>query len=191
VRRDRERTYGYFQSKFRIEVDPSLMARHPKVLDLVPSPDGKEVKILFSNSTRKEVFEFLISKKILQLDLREEEEWILLILSSNSEIFFSTLKELKRINFESWKKHWTFPLIQKESWRRLRGSKISFYAHCEERRNKVKQPNRIGVGYKDKGTLGTGLSWRDQILVLEEELGNPVSFSSLVLSSLGMISNWK
>jgi len=47
---------------------------------------------------------------------------------------------------------------------------------------------RIGVGYKDKGHLGTGLSWKDQILPVEDLDPEPESFAYLLLLTLGKLS---
>lgn len=157
------------------EVDPSWRARHPKILASYRFTEPAEGRaLLLSNHPRRVVFEWLVSK-ILSGDLISDiERKLILFLSAEKELWFKVLifliEETDQKLFlpaETLRKM-TPQSVLEEAYRRYRGTKISVTAVGEWSKQYVSTPNRIGVGYKDKGSLGSGLSWKDQILTEED-----------------------
>jgi len=67
----------------------------------------------------------------------------------------------------------------------LHGTSVSVYGSKEWKPQVIPLLRRIGVGYKDKGTLGTGLSWKEQYVSEEDPEPQIEWFQSLVYSLTG------
>lgn len=155
--------------------DLSLRARHPKVLSKYRNTSFPqwEVYLRGSHSARK-IFHWLTSKRILGLSLSRSEELIYYVaIGSNQEAdFYLLLKELEK---RSYPGRPILPQIDKnlplliETSRILHGYQPSVIYLKEWNPVRITPLRRIGVGYKDKGHLGTEPSWKDQIVDEEEE----------------------
>jgi hypothetical protein len=126
-----------------------------------------------STHTKTQVFLWLLAKRTLSRISREEFLLLTILtadrddlqkLSNDLSIVQQKMQVLSRTRsrrFSSWKA--TRDLLK----RILFGfePKVS----CEKwwDGSRPKQANRIGVGYKDKGTLSTAPSWKDQMILTE------------------------
>lgn len=174
------------------KVEPSLRARHPEILSKYSPLQFRDWQVSLRSSHKPDaLFRWLVSKKalglslnwgekillfhvglhdsrivLLQTLLREKDEDLVLRLATQRFGGNSTLVELNRI---------------------LRGYEPSVLYDKEWRPQRLPPVRRIGVGYKDKGTLGSGLSWKDQILPEEGPQSSMQNeFNLKVLTLLGM-----
>ena len=154
--------------------DLSLRARHPRVLSKYRHKEIPqwEVYLRGSHSARK-IFHWLTSKRLLGLSLSKGEELIFYVVigSDPQAEFYLLLKERER------KMPTGQPLLPQnekslpvliEMSRMLRGYQPSVINLKEWNPVKITPLRRIGVGYKDKGHLGTEPSWKDQMIDEEE-----------------------
>jgi len=120
------------------------------------------------------------------------ENLVLFSLVSDSETRFDTYLEIVR-----FLKSESSLLFQRRSRvaeqmdllhsldRMLHGTSVSVYGSKEWKPQVIPLLRRIGVGYKDKGTLGTGLSWKEQYVSEEDPEPQIEWFQSLVYSLTG------
>lgn len=164
------------QTLLPASTDLSLRARHPKILSMYRHGEIPQWKVYLraSHSSRK-IFHWLTSKRMLGFSLSRGEELIFYAaLSSDQEAdFFLSLKELERkISHPGLallpQREDSIPLLI-EMTRILNGYQPSVVYLKNWSPNILPELRRIGVGYKDKGSLGSGPSWKDQILTEEEE----------------------
>lgn len=149
---------------------------------------------LHSTLSRKLTRRFLISKYLLGR-LTPSEELVIISLSSD-DIYLSNLLLWRRKN-GTLNERTSKNQFLKQAWELAK--RIRNGTNCILSAGKIWSPNqvlelrRIGVGYKDKGSLSSTLSWKDQIVSTEDvtalqdnvifELGVFLSFSEY--STLG------
>lgn len=155
--------------------DLSLRARHPKVLSKYRNNAFPQWEVsLRSSHSRKVVFHWLLSKRMLGFSLSKGEDLIFYsILSSDQEAEIFLLSKEKERNSQNGR----IQIEQKEEnlqiliemTRILHGFQPSVIYSQIWNPVRITPLRRIGVGYKDKGHLGSEPSWKDQILTEEED----------------------
>lgn len=174
------------------EVEPSLRARHPKVLSkyrhwIFPQ---WEVYLLGSHTRRNNIF-WLLSKLSLGMQLNEAERLVgfsLLATDLEGTLFLDLLERRRNSEVPGSvlfvQNHLTIPFLVQCS-RRIGGYRPSVI--YSKRWNPVRLPPKkvIGLGYNDHGTLGSGPSWKDQILTDEEE--TPLAEDNFLLELKSLI----
>lgn len=172
------------------KVSPSLRARHPFVFQSLRPLRNPEWFLMLRASHRRQVlFDWILSKRLQTLSLNWGEK-VIALLGVSTDWETKLLKTL-RLEEDSISRSLTqrilsLPLPIKEKAKRIYlGFEPSIVLASDWNPVRVKETARIGVGYKDRGTLGSGLSWRDQILPAEELTPEPSAFAYQVYLSLG------
>lgn len=167
---------------------PLLKARHPRVLVRVPhSTISSWILILRSSHSRKQILDWLVAKYYLGHAWGKGEILISYLLVKD-DWEYSLLEDLlqkKRLIQRRNRMIGLETAFLNQARRITHGYEPSVIFAPEWQVTRIQPVRRIGVGYKDQGNLGTGLSWRDQILHVEDVTPQPDSFAYLVHLSLG------
>lgn len=173
-------------------VEPSLRARHPEILSKY-SPHNSPGWVVSLRCSHKPdaLFRWLVSKKVLGFLLNQGERLLIyhLGLPDRNIVLLQTLLREKDTDLVLRLSRQRFAgnshLVELN--RILHGYRPSVLYDKEWKPQKLPPVRRIGVGYKDKGTLGSGLSWKDQILPEEGPTSSMQNeFNLKVLTLLGM-----
>jgi hypothetical protein len=154
-------------------VDPRLLINiYPRHLP------GRVINIRASHKFKK-LFGWIICKGTLQKLSKLEREFLQVIILDTPERYYEWSKILLRIQDQPQFKRWDFldnswilfpDLVPREPIRFLRSFEPALEFSWFWFDPKKPPPKRyMGVGYTDQGTLGSGLSWKSQILPEEEE----------------------
>jgi hypothetical protein len=125
---------------------------------------------LTSDRKGREVRRYLISKYLLGR-LRSSENLILLSQCSENSLLSNLLLWRRRngVLSEQKRKDWIFSRAHNLARRIRNGTPCTFNAFKEWRPIVIAEERRIGVGYKDHGSLASAPSWKDQIIFTEED----------------------
>lgn len=174
------------------EVEPSLRVRHPKILSMYRHWIYPQWKVYLRGShTRRSSIHWLFSKLSLGMQLNQTEILIgfVLVETDLEGILFSDLLKRRRNQDTSL----STPFVQNQRT-------LPFLIQCSriiggyrpsviysKSWSPVRLPPKkvIGVGYKDHGSLGSGPSWKDQILPAEEE--NPKAEDNFLMELKSLI----
>lgn len=135
---------------------------------------GRKVIKFRSDQRKRNISEFLLLKSISGKSLSKVEEFLLYLLEPEIQknLYFSPFGEEFQIVSDSMRKKEILPFLSRPILsiigRNKKGPRIDLSVEIEKKT--ILPPLRyIGIGYKDKGTLGSGLSWREQILSDESQ----------------------
>lgn len=172
------------------KVSPSLRARHPWVLQsLRPLRNPEWFLTLRASHRRTAVFDWIVAKKVLSHvpSWGEKVTGCLCISTDWETTLLKTLQLLElKISRSLRSRLSSLPhSILDQAKRIFLGYCPSILLASDWNPVRVAETSRIGVGYKDRGTLGSGLSWKDQILPVEDIASQPRSFAYQVHLSLG------
>jgi len=190
----RKELRSYFEDGLLLDVvRPSLKARHPRILSKYRFQSYPQWEVCLRCSVSSgAAFRWLCAKKLIGYQMSYGENLVLFSLVSDSETRFDTYLEIVR-----FLKSESSLLFQRRSRvaeqmdllhsldRMLHGTSVSVYGSKEWKPQEIPLLRRIGVGYKDKGTLGTGLSWKEQYVSEEDPEPQIEWFQSLVYSLTG------
>lgn len=192
-------TFNQKEEIFRYYREPLLLSTqaHPRVRlgRVILSYSLSETKpwrfFLKSTQSRTTVSRYLISKLLLSR-LRSEESLILFDLAAENPqlaILLNNSQSWKELLVERGLRRKTRVGIGESLVQRLRrvsnGEEPKFSAFKVWAPVRIPPECRIGVGYKDKGSLSTAPSWRDQMVLTEED--EPLTFSDSFLEELRIL----
>lgn len=174
------------------ETLPSLRARHPRILSKYALHQFPKWEVsLRCSHTSEALFRWICSKKVLGYRLSYEEKLLLyhLGLEDRRVVLLQSLLQVRDQNLAILLAKGRFEHNPSLVYlnRILLGYRPSVLYSKAWKTRRTPSIRIIGVGYKDKGTLGSGLSWKEQILPEEEETPSALNeFNLSVYSLLGM-----
>lgn len=173
------------------KVRPTVLARHPENLSWYRHyPYYEWIIKLKGNKTRRQTINWIIAKWYSSYELNQGERILALLLSQNKYEYTIVDKMSRNVNLYFSERRIARPKTLTETCKRITRSYRPSVVY-----DKIFSPitlppvQYIGVGYKDKGTLGSGPSWKEQILPGKEVPTSQEEFLFSILLSLGLHSS--